>query len=382
MPVAAKKPNKGIAKIASETSHLGKLRRMIANLEKSAESQGDSSHPTDNAEDGTTEYHEGEHSGELDTAMDVAANGSNIAGDSTAGKTVDEAVPNIGTVAASTGNDPEVDKEIGTGPKEPADTDSPANFDIGEKYSSWSFDKKASAIGKLANEILSDLWQANGSQAAAPAAASATPAAAPEVEKAAQEGYDLASLAAAQVTNQELALTLGRGIVKEAALRADLVVRHLQKVAAGEEEKTDPESMQAAETATGGDNDAAAAGGGEMPPGMEGGMPPGAEGGMPPGAEGGMPPGAEGGGEGGAPSHEEAIAELLQVCEELGVSPEELVQYAPSKAASEHNVDMLKVAYEVKTLRETGKVKIGPVKTARQRALRDEMRNFVHDLRK
>lgn len=333
----------------------------------------------------------------------------------------DDVQLNIGTNAASTGEDPAAEKDY-KGTKDDPGTSHPAKTNDGEKYSSVTFKQAREACSNLGNDILANLINfgtANLKQAEMPAAL----AAALEKKKGGKEhseskgenkgelkgdqhkldtdndgkieGSDLAALRkdkeAAYAAGYELAAALGvekaaaeaavrevcANTIREADEMADLLIGFLSAKQANADvmdEAAAGEDHGAPGDADSGASDAPAAGGG-----LEDMMAAAPEGEM----------GGEMGGEGGEPSDEEAVQELAMALEELGIPPEALLQAvaeggaggapaeAPKMAAA---TDLNAIGRAVVNFKRAGKFQVKEARTKRSRQLRDVMKQHVLEL--
>lgn len=238
----------------------------------------------------------------------------------------------LGTKKAPTGEDP-ASEDAYDGKKEDPGTSHPANAEeIGEKYSRMRFPDLYKVACDRLNGVLARI---GGSE---PVKAAAAPAA----QQAAQAGYDLGQLAAADATDDDLyktaqAVEVAAAFAAEGREDADWVGEFLHRQAAYHDQLT--------KTAMG-------MPGMEAQPGMEAGMPGGMPGGLP-GA--GTPPDAgatpdasaatpelggpedaaggpeEGGGAGGV--DDETVNEVVNAFLEAGVSPETIIAAVQGAAA-------------------------------------------------
>lgn len=110
-----------------------------------------------------------------------------------------------------------------------------------------------------------------------------------------------------------------------------------------------------------------------MPGGAPGGMPGGAPGGAPGGMP-GMPP-EMGGGQVG---REEMLQEILMAMQELGITPEELLQVAGAGGAGQPQAQ--KIASAAKAFQRSGKFKIEHETTKRARHVRDYAKAMLLEL--
>lgn len=342
----------------------------------------------------------------------------------------DDVQLNIGTNAASTGDDPAAEKDY-KGTKDDPGTSHPAKTNDGEKYSSVTFKQAREACSNLGNDILANLINfgtANLKQAEMPAALAAALAkkkggkSCDESKGALKgdqhkldtdndgkiEGSDLAELRkdkeAAYAAGYELAAALGvekqaaeaavrevcANTIREADEMADLLIGFLTAKQANTDvmdESAEGEDHSAVGDAGSGASDAPPVGGGleEMMAGA-------------PEGEMGGEMGAAGGEMGGEPSDEEAVQELAMALEELGIPPEALLQAlsegggegggmppeaagmppeAPKMAAA---ADLNAIGRAVVNFKRAGRFQVKEARTKRSRQLRDHMKQHVLEL--
>ncbi len=391
-----------------KTASANKKNNKKPNKTKKAEELGSSDHVTDDIEDNTQKAETGERYEE--NSEDVKKDVPGAAVDETdpnSGGTQDDKQFNIGTVQSATGEQPSVEDDYKSDKDDPG-TSHPANTEeLGEKYSSAKLPDLLKQATHKAHDLLADIHSRFTN--VAPKQTSSIPekvAAAKTISKATPPASDLA-------TNKDLekyATDFVAGAIKDAELDADLVGSYLHayyKQAEGEApppedaqteggppgaEQGPPPEVLAALAQQGG------AGGGAMPPGggdpsMGGGMPPGGDpmaggmppggGEMPPGAGGEMPPGAGGppGAEHGGMNEEQALQELAQALQELGINPEDLAQMAQSQAAPPGAAEEgQKLATAVKRFKLAGKFTMQEAKTANQRQVRNQFKDYVREI--
>jgi hypothetical protein len=291
----------------SNTKSRQTIDKFIATLQKSASSNEPdkgTSHPVGDVDDHTQPAAEGSRSAE--NAKDVKNDQGSPAVDNkeevsaTAGTTASDDHIQIGTKKAPTGEDPSTEtSSVNSSLKDPGSSH-PARVDNdaldGSKYASMSLEMLAKTASDTANEILASQELAQLMQQVAPAGQPAQKTAS-EVSEAGQVGWDLAGLVSGGLDKQALDGALQarmEDIIKVAAADADNVIEYLVSY------QQQKQAMDAA---------------------VMGGMPPeAAMGGMPPeAAMGGMPPEAGAGGGG------DELEQLMQLLEQLGITPEELM---------------------------------------------------------
>ena len=333
----------------------------------------------------------------------------------------DDVQLNIGTNAAATGEDPAAEKDY-KGTKDDPGTSHPAKATDGEKYSSVTFKVAHAKCSNLGNEILADLINFGG-DAVAEKAAGMSPAflanikkkpegenkgalkgdqheidangdgkiSGPDFEKlrdkksAFSAGYELAAELGLDKSAAEASVRdVCANTLREADEMADLFVGYYSTKTAG----MDPTE----EAAEGEDHSAPGdAMSGEAAPAGDAGMG---------GEMGEMPPEAAMAGEaamGGEPSQEEALQELAMALQELGISPEELMQHlgaagggdpmAGAAPGGEMAAPKMAAANELRTIgaavvdfKRAGMFEIKEARTKRARELRDNMKAYVREL--
>lgn len=371
-----------------------------AAVKKAAPSgMGDTSHPSEDVDDGTCDEQTGARYEE--NATDVKRDVPGTSVDETdigSGGTQDDKQFNIGTNQSATGEDSSVEDDYKPGKDDPG-TSHPANADdVGEKYSSMKLDKLLKIAEHKANELLADLANDVDAPAAKPAIKAAQPKSTPKPTVATKPtNVDAGYKAASQLDMDKFASEMLAQTIKDADLDADLVGSYLHayystKQAEGEDGPP-PEEAPPAEEAPpgpaaeesgggGGDVLAALGAGGGAPP-MDpsaGGAPPmdPAAGGMPPGAEGaaGGPPGA-----GGGVGEEQALQELVMALQELGISPDELAQMAQGAGAAPGAApEGAKLASAAKRYKLSGRAKFEEAKTAAQREVRNQIKDYLREI--
>lgn len=387
--------------------------------------QGASSHPSTSVENSVQNATEGARASEYeaDVKKQQGAVSVNNTPDLPQEGRQDDVQLNIGTNAASTGEDPAAEKDF-KGTKDDPGTSHPAKTNDGEKYSAATFKQARENCSNLGNDILANLINFGTSkltkQSEMPAflkeKSEKKEEAAPalkgnqtklDTDKDGKiEGSDLAALrndkAASFKAGYELAERLGvEKTAAEAAVRevcantlreademADLLIGFLStKQAAGD----DDEAAEGEDHSAPGD---AASGASDAPP-------------TDMGAEGAAPAGdpmAGGGDMGGAPSSDEAVQELAMALQELGIPPEALLQavagggeggapapggapgaeaamappeMAPKMAAAS---ELQAIGQAVVNFKRAGMFQIKEARTKRSRELRDMMKQHVLEL--
>lgn len=265
----------------------------------------------------------------------------------TAGSAADDAEESVLNVQP-TGEDPANETNSAKGGKEDPGSDHPARTDNdsldGHKYAfdqSTPLEKMAGMFKDLGENLCAQIaWMSNNPQTQQQATKRAGAQSVQQKQAGQQPQYDDSYLAAQ--AGWELAGLINGTLDKAAADRmVENAIEDIIKTASDDADRTAayfnhyfPQLFKQAE------------GEGGMPPEAGGGPPPGGEGGgggpseeemmamlgggAPAGGEGGGPPPGGGGGGGGAP--EEEAAQLAQVLEQLGVSPEELEQAMAEEA--------------------------------------------------
>ncbi len=404
---------------------------------------GKSTHPTEDVDDNTQDKETGERYEEnsRDVKQDVPGNAVDEHTPGSGGSQDDKQY-NIGTNQSAVGEDPSVEDDY-KGDKDDPGTGHPADAeDTGEKYSSMTIDDLLKTASAQANSLLADFavsteqskttkeakTVASTKKVKEPAATGGMPVAPnpivnTQTKAAANAGYDVAS----QVQNDSILLekiaadTIARTI-KDADTDADLVGAYLQSYAQtrvklaeegeGEEPKTEeggggeesPPTMPADAGAGAGDVLGALGSAGESAPPVDAGAPPG----------GGL--GGEGGGSG-AMSVEQALQELGMALQESGMSPDQFLQLVQGAgggggaggpppggdlgaggpppgggmggpppmppmppAGPEGAAEGAKLASAVKQFMRSGKFKIEEAKTAAQRQVRDQIKDYIREL--
>lgn len=327
------------------------LRGLAPQLEKAASDMGNTSHPI----------------GSVPTPGQAATRGSGDARDakdmkemtgptSTEGRGVvnetgkqEDAQTQAGIKKTEIGNDPAVEQKYKTTLSDPGTTHPAKNEgSTVEKYASYSDSQLAEIHDALADSILADF----AAGVAQPKQASAQPVAAQPVAAQGSSqainpnfaaGYELASaLGVEKAAAEATVLATAERIIKEACDDADRVGEYIhaymRKLAADETDdstegedpsKGDGSSESSAEKGSGGPA-ASGPGASDYAPAGEGG----AAGGDLAGLMGGGAPGGDPamGGDPAAgmpaPSDDQAMTELLSALNELGISPEEIIQAA------------------------------------------------------
>ena len=385
--------------------------------------QGASSHPSAHVDNNVQKATTGARAAEYEA--DVKKQQGSLAVDNTPELSQegrqDDVQLNIGTNAAATGEDPAAEKDY-KGTKDDPGTSHPAKANDGEKYSSVTFKQAHAKCSDLGNEILADLI--NFGTAAVEEKAAAMPefiqkkidekkTDAKKDEPKGElkgdqhkldvdgdgkiEGSDLSALRngkeAAFSAGYELAAALGldkqaaeasvrdvcANTLREADEMADLFIGFYTAKTAG----ADPteEAAEGEDHSAPGDSQS-----GEAAPAMSG------EAAGAPGVEEMM--GGDGGAQGGEPSEEEALQELAMALQELGISPEELMQHlagaggaptaeAPPAAATPKMAaaqELHMIGNAVANFKRSGGFQIKEARTKRSRQLRDIMKAHVREL--
>lgn len=299
---------------------------------------GPSTHPSASIDDGLQEQQEGSHAKDnaqqLREPQHPAGTTSDVseATPSTGSGAQDAAQMASGTTQSATGEDPKTEDDY-KGDKDDPGTAHPAKASVGEKYSADQLTQKYASlplnallteVSQLHAAVLADIAVRGKEAATQPAAKPATkaaeatePAAAAAVAEAAQAGYD----AAAQAGHEKVAAVheFYFATIKDAAHQAELVARYLTAVKQAED----------------GDGDADDQGseGEHAPAGAEHKLPPaaaegGAAGGPVPGLDAvmGQMAGDSGAGPEGAPSQDQALEALNQALQQMGLTPEMLLE--------------------------------------------------------
>jgi len=298
----------------------------------------------------------------------------------------DDVQLNINTNASAVGEDPAVEDDY-KGDKDDAPTTLPSAPQDAEKYSSVTFKQAHAQCGQLGNEILADLITAKSAEVGRPTQRpAAKQAAAADASYAA--GYELAAALGADKTAAEAAVRdVCANTLREADEMADLFIGFYRTKASMDEMPPGEEAMPAegeGEAPAGGEADLAA---------------------MLGGAGGEMPPGPEAGLEGAPPSEDEALQELAMALQELGISPEALLEglsgagaggpagagmppegmppegmppeLAPKMAAAQ---ELNAIGRAVGNYQRSGNFQIKEARTKRSRHLRDIMKAHVYEL--
>lgn len=356
---------------------------------------GETTHPTKNVDDSTSEASEGARSAENSEDAKSEPNRGEPVDAVPTDRSVDQnsVQTDIGITSKATGEDPAAETDSAKAGKDDPGSSHPARTDNdsldGQKFSSVEAEilhlsKQAEAIGErictyIATNV-QDTKQAGSKQPAAPAPAKV--AAAP-VKAAAEAGYDLAGLFAGmdidvqdkQAADALVVDTLA-SVIETAVRRAEKCAEYYTAHYAAKRANDGGMPMQAAPAPGGEQMDPnamaqMAGGGGGAPPGAEGG-----QGGSPEeeamlmqllqgqggGGEGGEGhPGGDGdgdeagggmpGGEGGEGGEQIDPAMLEQILAELGVSPEEVAQ----KASAHKKAAAAKKRWQPKTAAEREK---------------------------
>lgn len=311
------------------------------------------------------------------------------------GGTQDDKAYNVGTHVSETGEDPKVEDNY-KGHKEDPGTTHPSDMSDNDKYASMRTDVLFKEAFFKMNALLAAI--ASDEPIAKSATTEKTKVGAKE---AAQAGYALSSSLIEQPTFDKAALAHAvlENTIKEALTDADNVAAYLyarqEKLAAEYKRANEvpPEVMMGADGGMGG------AGGG-MPPAM----PPEGEAPMSGGGEEAPPPPPEemGGGEGG--KDEEAVEQLMNALQELGIPPETLLQASqdaesgPAKVASARHPlvthiaeSLTKHANDARALNNLSQMTInlrdkGRIKTksawfgSKERAERDEIKAYIREV--
>lgn len=280
--------------------------------------EGASSHATTSVDNNAQAPNEGERSAENTRDVKEAEGASSVenttAADPQATKQ-DDVQYNQGLKQSLTGEDPASEDDY-KGDKDDPGTSHPANVEDGVKYG--SFKEAADHSLRLAHEILADIvttTAAQNKQAAAPAQP------APSAAAAMNAGYALAADLSKEAGDSHVEDLLGQ-VFRDAVLNGELVGNYLKHAAVETEEATassgeseGEESEEKHEAAEGGGGESAASGAGPEPV-VEGAAP------ADPAAALGGGPAMGGGGE------EAALQELVGALQELGITPDVLMQAA------------------------------------------------------
>lgn len=362
--------------------------------------QGQTSHPSSKADDGTVDATEGARAAENTADVKKDVGGLSVDSSDTVPRgTAKDDMPQIGTNATPTGEDPAVEDNYKANADDPGTTH-PARADTNEKYGSCSFEESYQKAIELSNAILADLAVGFGNQLA------------PQTKTAAQAAESVANAlqqdpAAAQEFQAGYALAAQLGLTKEAAEQvvaetiaqarrdgefdADLYgmyVTSLLKQAAGMRDVA--EAQEGEDHNKPGDAQSGAAEAGATP----GGTGPSDEELLQAMSAMQGPPGEAGAPEaGGGPSEEEALNELVAALDELGISPDELAAAvseaeggatppAEAPAAPPVENEGLKLAQAVKAYKRSGRYQIKEAKTPQQRQFRDLLKAHVLEILK
>ena len=315
----------------------------------------------------------------------------------------DEVQLNIGTKAKATGEDPSTEHDY-KGDKDDPGTSHPAKTNDGEKYSSLTFKEARDRAGALGNDILAKLLSATTEKAAEmpeflkkKIEGKKTEAGEGKMPPALQKAHESSESPAEEAAeHKEAAEASVREVcaqtLREADEMADLFIGYMQSKAAA----ADPsdEAAEGEDHSAPGDDESGA---GAAP--MDAGADPSAAAG---GDMGGAAGGDMGGDLGGAPSEDEAVQELAMALQELGISPEELLQAAQAHGGGAEGGDaggmppapapaadgMPKVASHqlvaihdaVRQHKRSGKFQLKEAHTKRSRQLRDVMKAHVMEL--
>jgi len=262
---------------------------------------------------------------------------------STPGSAADDQLQ-IGTNKQPTGEDPSNETNSAKSGKKDSDSAHPARTDNesldGHKFSYDQYtplEKLASYIHECGNQLVAQIahvaWNAKkASDGYSQDVAQSYEKQAADPELVQLVGRELASVMSDKQATDNMVYDALSGVVKTASLKADLLIEYIAGHDAQMRKYAEGDML-----AEGMSQDAPpTSDGGGMPtgPGAEG---PGNEAAMmaslggAPGAE----MGGEMGGEGGEAGHEEQVAELLQALEQMGISPEELMQSAAQEGGGE-----------------------------------------------
>lgn len=291
-------------------------------LSKTASDLGTTTHPIDSIPDRSSEPSRG--SGDAQDSKDMKEKGpTHTEGRGVVNETgtQESAQTQLGLRKSETGNDPSVEQGYKTTSLDPGSTH-PARADnesIGTKYASLSNSQLSDLHDSLANSILADL--VNSKQASV--TVGHTKAASPRVaDKDFAAGYELAQQLGLQKNAAEKYVAdVSEGIIRDALTDADnfgsFYTAYLQKVATDE---TDSENSESGDAEYPEKEYSESAG----PPAAQG-----EESGLSLGdvlsQTAGSDPAADMAAQG-APSDEQALTELVSALQELGISPEELMQ--------------------------------------------------------
>jgi hypothetical protein len=235
--------------------------------EKTA-AHGETSHPSANVDDNTSDASEGARSAEnsADVKDEIDGKSPDDLSSNDAGPTQDARQLNVGTQQSATGEDPSVENDF-KGDKDDPGTAHAADTEDGEKFGSLqqacesaSFGQAKTAALRLGNDILADMANGFGfgdaqSQKKAQAPVASQPqavnqqvappvvkqaAVAPAAQAAADAGYQLATvLGMEKLSEEQRAEVTITQIVKEAEVDADLVGSYLHTLASEAEKQAD-----------------------------------------------------------------------------------------------------------------------------------------------
>lgn len=361
----------------------------------------DSQHPSKSMDDGLVPATTGSLAAEKSKEVkDLGPGSIDAATAPAADKPAESREANVGLTVSGVGNDSATEDGYVDKLKEPGvGTSTGAKFDDGHKYAAADFmklssDRRNTHLTNLANDLLADIVTTSQKQASSPASGTRaeTEALAAELVKEAQAGYELAAaIGMEKMSNdQRVAATLHQTVC-DAVFDADLVGAWFKQAAEmGPEAGLPP--------------------GEGLPPELSAGGPPGA--GLPPGdpeGAGGPPPEAVdqalgeatagGGGQPAGPSKDEVMQELLMAMQEMGITPEELMQVAaaggPPPGAGgpppepdgdempegeQKAANAKKIASAVREYQRSGKFEFKTACSPRQRSIRDHMKQVLGEL--
>lgn len=306
------------------TSFLGELtQRKEAGAAKRADERAPTSHASGSGDNGTQTSNEGRFAaGQSKDTKEIVGPASVESG----GKPPEQSSvqPNIGVQQADVGGTPSVEtSSVASGPPDRPGTDHAATTEDGKKYAAVIADAAKASYSDLrkaatffGNRILAKAAAHCSTPTASPPAAIAKPSAltppvtstektASATPAATAPAKQISKEAADQFLNQ-ITEPLIHEAMQSGGRMADLYVNCVtgyMKRASEEGEETESAPPKPSEESP------ESGGGGSPPPS-----------GAPP-----MEGGGGGGGMGGGPSEEEAVAELLQVLQERGISPEQFL---------------------------------------------------------
>jgi hypothetical protein len=380
---------------------------------KKAEEMGQSSHPSDDVDDGTQSVETGEQAAALTKAVKEDVPGPSVDGSSPiTDANQDKVQPNIGTTQSATGEDPSVEDDY-KGNKDDSETSHPATTDDAEKYSSMKDRDLLKLAVKSANDLLASF------AAGAPAPKPAKQAAAPVQKAAATQPAPQQPAAQAPVDEQAELTKLAEAVVQQAIVDAnhdaELVASYLQSYVDTRLKQADggmPPSMPpGAGGPPGGGGDPSQ----QIPPdvlaqmaGGAGGAP---TGGPPAGGPDGAGPADQGGGDQGGGdqgmSNDQAMQELAMALQEMGIDPEQLLQMIQQggggddgsgggqdqgpppdagkdsggkDSGKEAAVKAAAIGQQVIAFKRAGKFRFTEAKTAQQRQARDQFKTYIREL--